>query len=122
MGHAEGMDVDTALKTCENLLHDYNSHMLVAAVDGTPVGFISFAIRQTILHQGPSGLVDELVVAENHRGRGIGKQLVLAVIGRCRELGCCEVEVSTEKMNTEAREFYRQCGFDERGILLEADL
>jgi len=122
MSNAEDMDISTALRTCERLLHDESSQMLVAEVEGTPVGFINFSIRQTILHQSPSALVDEFVVAETYRGRGIGKQLVLAAVGRCKELGCCEVEVSTEKTNTEAREFYRKCGFEERGTLFEADL
>jgi GNAT superfamily N-acetyltransferase len=94
----------------------------VAAREGTPVGFINFTVRQTVLHRGPSGLIDELVVAEEHRGRGVGKQLVLAAIEKCRRLRCCEVEVSTEKANLEAKEFYKQCGFEEKGTLFEVDL
>jgi len=87
-----------------------------------PVGFINFTVRQTILHQNPSGLIDELVVAEEYRGKGAGKQLVQAAIEKCRRLGCCEVEVSTEKANLNAREFYKQCGFEEIGMLFEVDL
>jgi GNAT superfamily N-acetyltransferase len=94
----------------------------VASADGAPVGFIHFAVRQTILHRGPSALIDELVVAEEYRGKGIGGELVLAVIEKCKQLGCCEVEVSTEETNTEAREFYEKCGFEERGVLYEAEL
>jgi ribosomal protein S18 acetylase RimI-like enzyme len=122
MGHAEGMCLDSALRTCADLLNDAGSHILVAEVDGSPVGFITFSARQTILHRSPSGLIDELAVSAAHRGRGVGKQLVLAAIATCKEIGCCEVEVSTEKTNTEARELYRKCGFVERGILAELDL
>ena len=45
-----------------------------------------------------------------------------ATIERCRELGCCEVEVSTKMTNTAAREFYKRCGFDEDAVLLETQL
>ena len=122
MDNTEGIDIGIAIKTCEHLLHDASSHFLVAAMEGTPVGFIHFTIRQTILHRSPSALIDELVVAEEYQGKGGGKQLVLAAVERCKQLGCCEVEVSTEKTNFKARKFYKKCGFNERGILFEADL
>jgi RimJ/RimL family protein N-acetyltransferase len=38
------------------------------------------------------------------------------------ELGCCEVEVSTEKSNAKARRFYKSCGFAEDAVLMEIDL
>jgi GNAT superfamily N-acetyltransferase len=118
----EGIDIGTALKTCQHLLHDSGSHFLVAETEGTPVGFINFTIRQTILHRSPSALIDELVVAKEYQGKGVGKQLVVAAIEKCKQLGCCEVEVSTEKANVKARKFYKKCEFTERGILFEVDL
>jgi len=122
MDNTEGIDIGIAIKTCEHLLNDASSHFLVAAMEGTPVGFINFTVRQTILHRSPSALIDELVVAEEYQGKDIGKQLVLAAIENCRQLGCCEVEVSTEKTNLKARKFYKKYGFEERGMLFEADL
>ena len=122
MENTEGIETGIAIDNCEHLLEDGDSHFLVAAAEGTPVGFINFTVRQTILHRSPSGLIDELVVAEDYRGKGVGRQLVQAAIEKCRELGCCEVEVSTEKANPEARKFYKQCGFEEKGTLFEVDL
>lgn len=122
MDSTEGIDTEIALKNYERLINDASSHFLVAAREGTPIGFINFTVRQTILHQGPSALIDELVVAEEYRGKGFGRQLVQAAIEKCRQLGCCEVEVSTEKTNLRARKFYRQCGFEEIGMLFEVDL
>ena len=122
MDDTEGIDIRIALKTCERLLNDASLHILIAAKEGTPVGFINFTVRQTILHRSPSALIDELVVAEEYQGKGVGKQLVLAALEKCRRLGCCEVEVSTEKTNLKAREFYSKCGFEERGMLFEVNL
>ena len=118
----ECIDIRITLRTLERTLKDSRSHFLVAAMKGTPVGFIHFMIRQTILHRSPSGLIDELVVATDYQGKGIGKQLVLATIERCRQLGCCEVEVSTERTNVKARKFYRKCGFNKSEMLFEVDL
>jgi GNAT superfamily N-acetyltransferase len=122
MDNTEGIDVGIALKTCEHLLKDASSHFLVAEIERTPVGFINFTVRQTILHRSPSALIDELVVAEEYQGKGVGEQLVLAAIEKCKQLGCCEVEVSTEKTNVKARKFYKKCGLEERGMLFEVDL
>jgi GNAT superfamily N-acetyltransferase len=122
MDSTEGIDIQIAVKTCGRLLNDASSHFLVAAMQGTPIAFIHFTVRQTILHRSPSALIDELVVAKEHQGEGVGRELVLAAIEKCKQLGCCEVEVSTEKTNVKATEFYKKCGFNERGTLFEVDL
>jgi N-acetylglutamate synthase-like GNAT family acetyltransferase len=122
MNDTECIDITTAFMTCQRLLKDTRSHFLVAAKRGTPVGFIHFMVRQTVLHQSPSALIDELVVTNAYQGKGIGKQLVLATIEKSKQLGCCEVEVSTEKTNVKARKFYRKCGFGKTEILFELDL
>ena len=122
MDDTEGIDIGIDLKTCEQLLKDDNSHFLVAELKTTPVGFINFTVRQTVLHRSPSAMIDELVVTKEYQGEGIGKQLVLAAIDECRQLGYCEVEVSTEKTNVKARKFYKKCGFNKREILFEVDL
>jgi len=118
----KGIEIDRVLENCQDLLTDANSHFLVAEMDRVVVGFINITTRKALLHRGPSGVIDELVVAKTCRGRGIGKRLLSATIEKCRQLGCSEVEVSTEKENARAIEFYMKCGFNERGLLFERDL
>ena len=122
MGNTEGIDIKLIAENCQNLLSEANSHILVAEIGGVVVGFVNFTTRKTILHRGLSGLIDEVIIAKSYRGKGLGKQLLSSAIEKSRQLGCCEVEVSTEKTNIKAREFYRQCGFTERGVLFEIDL
>jgi len=122
MGDTEGVDIKLIAENCRNLLSEANSHILVAEIKRVVVGFVNFTTRKTILHRGLSGLIDELTITKSYRGKGIGKQLLSSAIEKSRQLGCCEVEVSTEKTNIKAREFYRQCGFTERGVLFEIDL
>ena len=117
-----GIDIKLIADNCRNLLNKANSYILVAEIGGVVVGFINFTTRTTILHRGLSGLIDELIIAKSYRGKGVGRQLLSSAIEKSRQLGCCEVEVSTEKTNIKAREFYRQCGFTERGVLFEIDL
>lgn len=122
MGNTEGIDVKLITENCRNLLSEANSYILVAEIGGIIVGFVNFTTRKTILHRGLSGLIDELIIDKSYRGKGIGRQLLSSAIEKSRQLGCCEVEVSTEKTNIKAREFYIQCGFTERGELFEIDL
>jgi ribosomal protein S18 acetylase RimI-like enzyme len=116
------LDAATALENCRILLKDPTHHLLVARVDGAVAGFINFTSRRTIVHERPSGLIDELVVAQRYRTQGIGTRLVRAAVEACRKLGCCEVEVTTEVSNRIARDFYKARGFEETGILLEKHL
>jgi len=122
MGNTEGIDIKLIAENCQNFLSEANSHILVAEIGGVVAGFVNFTTRKTILHRGLSGLIDEIIVTKSYRGKSLGKQLLSSAIEKSRQLGCCEVEVSTEKTNIKAREFYRQCGFTERGVFFEIDL
>lgn len=122
MDNTEGFNIEQAFENIRILIKDSASHILLAKDKEAVIGFVNFTTRKTIIHPGLSGLIDELVVSRSHRGLGIGKNLLLAALEKCRKLGCCEVEVSTEKSNTHAREFYRRCGFEEDAVLLEINL
>jgi len=91
---------------------------LVAEMNGEIVGFISMIFYKTLFHKGGTALINELIVSDRHRGKGIGRML----IDRAREeaigRGMDELEVGTEKTNKAAQAFYKKCGFDEEYILL----
>jgi GNAT superfamily N-acetyltransferase len=116
------VDKEKVVKNCKKILSDVNSYMLVAEMNDSVTGFIHFTTRTTLLHYKLSGLIDELVVARDYKKKGVGKALIHAAAEQCRQLGCCELEVSTEFSNTAAREFYKGCGFSERGVILEQEL
>jgi ribosomal protein S18 acetylase RimI-like enzyme len=111
-----------AITNCATILQEPHCVVIVAELNRTVVGFIVFTLQKTLLHQGLSGVITELVVTQKYRGKGIGTQLIGAAIERCTQLGCCEIEVSTEPTNKNARRLYQRCGFEERGILYERDL
>jgi ribosomal protein S18 acetylase RimI-like enzyme len=122
MGETSGIDPETFPATLRSLLADDRSHLLVAEHRGEVLGFVSFSVRRTCMHPGGSALVDELAVDGRHRGQGVGRVLIEAVVERSRALGLDEVEVSTELSNERARRFYGTVGFEEIGVLLERDL
>lgn len=120
--NSEGIARDVLSENSRNALTNPNSYILVAETEGKVIGFISFMTRNTIVHSGPCGLIDELVVSKRHRRKGVGKELIKAAVEECKKLRCCEVEVSTEFTNVNAREFYKHCGFEETGVIFEKHL
>jgi GNAT superfamily N-acetyltransferase len=122
IGGIEKTETKTIQKNLEELFYSPSSHMLVARDGKNLIGFVNFFIRKTILHESSSGLIDELIISDEYRGKGIGRRLISEVIQHCRDLGCSELEVSTMISNQKARNFYRECGFNEEAVLLEMDL
>ena len=116
------IDRQAAERNVSTALEDPSVHLYVSRSEGNAIGFAGFTTRRTIIHAQPCGLLDELIVSREYRGKGIGKALIAHVIAACRERGCCELEVSTLKSNKRAREFYIACGFEEEAVLLELDL
>ena len=122
MKNSEGIVKDVLSENSRKALTNPNSYILLAETEGKLVGFTTFMTRKTIVHSVPCGLMDELVVSKRHRRKGVGKELINAAIEECKKLRCCEVEASTEFTNVNAREFYKHCGFEETGVILEKHL
>ncbi len=120
--NSNGFCLESSIDNCRRIIADPDSYILLAKSEGKITGLINFTTRRTILHSARSGLIDELVVAKSYRNKKIGTQLIKAAIKKCSELGCCEIEVSTEKTNEKARAFYKKCGFDENAVFLEYEL
>lgn len=86
-------------------------------VEGRPIGFVSVARRAHFTGE-ERAYIGELVVAEGHEGRGVGRALLTATEEWAREQGLRMMELDTGAANTRAREFYRLLGYGEEGVKL----
>jgi ribosomal protein S18 acetylase RimI-like enzyme len=91
---------------------------LVAELSGKVVGFISVIFYKTVFHKGGTALINELVVTNSQRGRGIGQYLVERAKEEAMSRRMDEIEVGTERTNKAAYDFYRKNGFDQEYVLL----
>ena len=107
--------VKTTLEGMLRLPEVYRTYLAVE--ERRVVGLISMVLYKTLLHPGGTALINELVVADSARRRGIGRKLVEAGIAAARERGMDEIEVGTETDNRAARRFYRSVGFDAEYVL-----
>ena len=93
---------------------DYNVY--VALVDGVIVGTFALAIMDNLAHMGSkSGLIEDVVVSEQFRGKGIGKQMMAYAVEVCREKQCYKVCLSSNLKRHNAHRFYEKIGFKIHG-------
>ena len=90
---------------------------LVAEIDGAVAGFAyagPFRTRPAYRFT----VEDSVYVAAEHQGRGIGKQLLLAVIAACEALGLRQmVAMIGDSENGGSIGVHRACGFERVGVL-----
>jgi ribosomal protein S18 acetylase RimI-like enzyme len=114
-GPVESASVKTIFEQMLRLPDVYRNYL--AEENRRIVGLISLVLYKTLLHAGGTALINELVVSQRARRRGIGRKLVEAGIAAAREQGMDEIEVGTEIDNRVARRFYRSAGFDAEYVL-----
>ncbi|MCK8504145.1 GNAT family N-acetyltransferase [Myxococcus fulvus] len=79
-----------------------------------PVGMLSFSHRPQLRLRGRVGTIDELVVTESWRRRGVGRALIKQILERCKVLSARQLQlVSPIATTPEVRSFYTACGFSE---------
>jgi GNAT superfamily N-acetyltransferase len=86
------------------------AEVLIAEWSGEPAGFaLYFHNFSTFL--GRHGLyLEDLFVREEHRGKGIGKALLVRLARIAVERGCGRFEWTVLDWNTPAQEFYKSLG------------
>jgi len=98
------------------------SSILLAQEDGRVAGLLSYSLRPNLYHAANSALIEELVVRESARGRGVGSALMSELLRRLPSQGCAEVSVTTMPDNERAIRFYRSHGLVDEAVFLEKHL
>jgi len=94
-------------------------NVLVAILDQQVVGLLSYSLRPNLFHAGNSCTIEELIVAQPFRKRGIGGALLEELLRQLSEQDCVEVSVTTMPDNHGAIAFYRSHGLTDEAIYLE---
>lgn len=86
-------------------------HILVARQGNEIVGMVNLLYTVSSALGGRVALLEDMVVAPQVRGQGVGNAVLSAAIDHARQQGCLRVTLLTDKDNHVAQAFYRKQGF-----------
>jgi GNAT superfamily N-acetyltransferase len=97
--------------------------LYVAEHDKRIVGSFALLVMDNLGHLGsPSGIVEDVVVAPELHGAGIGKAMMRFARDRCREKGCYKLVLSSNAKRERAHALYESLGFARHGYSFRLDL
>lgn len=96
----------------DNLIEFPNCYCKVLEMDGEVVGTITL-VTYVVPSKGVVGRVEEIVVDESQRGKGLGKVLMKYILEFAKEMGLVRVDLtSNPKKVPAARKLYESFGFE----------
>ena len=95
----------------ELLLDRPDARVLAAEVDGRIAGMCSGQLTLSTAEGGPALLVEDVVVHEQYRGRGIGGALLKRIAAWGESRGASRLQLLADRDNGPALEFYRKRGW-----------
>jgi GNAT superfamily N-acetyltransferase len=103
---------------------NYPDYRVYVAKSGKSiVGTFALLIMDNLAHMGaPSGVVEDVVVHRDWRGKGVGKQMMQFAMNRCRERGCYKLALSSNLKRETAHRFYDGLGFQRHGYSFIVEL
>lgn len=84
----------------------------ISTQKGEIIGMATLIIYQTLM--GRIGRVEDVVVHKAHRGKGLGEQLVEALIARARSYGLKHIDLTSSPKRVAANALYQKLGFVKR--------
>ena len=105
---------DVQRSTWERALGTTDLKIYVAEHAGHVVGTTSLLLMPHVTYGcRPTAFIEPMVVAVEHRRRGVGRLMALRAIAEARAAGCRKVQVVSHKRHVKdgAHDFYRSLGF-----------
>lgn len=113
---SRGTDLAAARKIFGKIQSYPDYSVYVADLDGKIIGTFALAVMDNLAHMGaPSGLVEDVVVSEDYRHKGIGGQMMTFAMELCRQKGCYKIALSSNIIREGAHRFYESLGFEIHG-------
>ncbi len=100
-------------KRLKSLLWSENSHLFIAETqEGEFAGMLTAVVY--LIPTGTKFWIEDVVVDEAFRGKGIGKELMLHAMTFAKIIGAGSVDLTSRPVRTEANKLYADLGFELR--------
>jgi GNAT superfamily N-acetyltransferase len=98
-------------------MKNYPSYRLFGAErDGALVGTYALLVMENLAHGGtPSAIVEQVMVAPDQQGFGVGTAMMRHALEQARNAGCYKVTLSSSLKRAGAHAFYDGLGFARHG-------
>ena len=83
----------------------------------TMTGLITVSKRYDFYYSGKIGIIEELIIDEKHRSKGIGKKLVEFIENLLIKNNCKAIELSSNLHRTRAHNFWKKMGYEQSAYL-----
>ena len=87
-------------------------HLLLAQENGNYFGTLTLVVFPIIT--GTRAWIEDVVVAESARGKGVGKMLTSEALSLANKLGAKTVDLTSRPSRKAANELYKKAGFELR--------
>ena len=110
------LNVEQAEQIMDRFMLYPNYNLYVALTGNKIVGTFALMIMDNLAHLGsPSGVVEDVVVDEQFRSKGVGKHMMQFAINVCRKNKCYKLSLSSNLKRDRAHKFYENLGFEKHG-------
>lgn len=96
----------------EAMLADPATTMLAARAGGEIVGITTLVVFRVVT--GVRAFIDDVVVLDTHRGKGLGEKLVRTAIEHAASLGVQKIDLTSRPSREAANRLYQRLGFERR--------
>lgn len=108
-------DIEVSEKWLSSILNCNTDFLVVEELDTDIVGAILYMIMtnpdDAIFQERKSGYIQEMIVSESSRGKGLGKELLDFTINDLKTKNVFDVELNIWENNEIGLEFYKKYGF-----------
>ena len=106
---ASNLDKEKSEQIFKKISSNPNHYVYVAVLDGKVVGSTTLIIEPKFIHDGGNvGHIEDVVVAKDHQGKGIGEMLMNSLLELAKENNCYKTILDC---TDDVKPFYEKIGF-----------
>lgn len=99
-------------KDVMGIIESSPNRLFVARKDREIIGMLTLIVFRSAFAK--KGLLEDIVVDERYRGKGVGTKLILAAIDKARNEGVTHLDFTSNPERIAANKLYEHLGFEKR--------